>query len=119
MERATCCKYQPHSFEVLLLNDLLELVPDKIYERRFAQRMAAPMVPPPGGDYNRGPAILASTWPLTGLAIVAVGGRLYGRIRLTRNAGLDDFFISLSMVNRPALYSVIRRWLTGVRGIDI
>ncbi|MCJ1394984.1 hypothetical protein MMC18_007865 [Xylographa bjoerkii] len=65
--------------------------------------------PPPGGDDNKGPVILASIWTLTSVALITVVARLYGRFKLTRSAGWDDFFIVISMVF-GILYSGLCTW---------
>jgi hypothetical protein len=61
-------------------------------------------MPPPGGDENQGPAILAAVWTLTGIALLAVAARLFGRFHL-RNFGLDDLYIIISMVGWIDHYS--------------
>ena len=61
--------------------------------------VAMDLTPPPGGDENKGPVVLAAVWTLTSIALVTVAARLYGRYRLTRNAGWDDLFITISMVS--------------------
>ena len=52
-----------------------------------------------GYTHNRGPIILGVAWIFTTLALLAVGARLFGKLKLTRNFGLDDFLIGLSMVS--------------------
>ena len=52
-----------------------------------------------GYTRNRGPAIVRVAWTFTTLAIIAVGARLFGTLKLTRKLGLDDFFIVLSMAS--------------------
>ncbi|MCJ1322909.1 hypothetical protein MMC15_008259 [Xylographa vitiligo] len=59
--------------------------------------MSQAPVAPPGGDVNQGPAILASSWALTTISLITCGCRLYGRLRMTRNAGMDDVVIMVSM----------------------
>lgn len=54
--------------------------------------------PPSGGDQNQGPRILIVEWVLTAVALIVVGARIFGRIRITRNLGLDDLWIIIAMV---------------------
>jgi hypothetical protein len=54
---------------------------------------------------NRGPTILIAMWTATSIAVMFVAARLYTRIRILRNIGLDDYLIASSMVG--ALFSVI------------
>ncbi len=58
----------------------------------------ATLVAPPGGDQNQGPRILIVEWVLTALSLIAVGARIFGRFRITRNAGLDDLWIIIAVV---------------------
>ncbi|MCJ1238604.1 hypothetical protein MMC14_006594 [Varicellaria rhodocarpa] len=50
-----------------------------------------------GYDHDRGPTILSVVWTFTSLAIIAVAARSFSKLKLTRDIGLDDFFIILSM----------------------
>ena len=54
--------------------------------------------PPPGGDQNQGPKIMIVQWVMTAMALPIVGARIFGRFRITRNAGLDDLWIVIAMV---------------------
>lgn len=54
--------------------------------------------PPPGGDQNKGPTLLAVSWTFTSIAIAVVGLKLYTRFRILREPALDDFFTVLSVV---------------------
>lgn len=47
---------------------------------------------------DKGPKILAVLWTLTGLTAVMVVARVYIRLKLLRNFGLDDYLIVVSMV---------------------
>ncbi|MCJ1433701.1 hypothetical protein MMC27_003065 [Xylographa pallens] len=65
--------------------------------------MSQAPVAPPGGDVSQGPTILASTWALTTLSLVTCACRLYGRLKMTQNAGKDDVVIMVSMVSVSGL----------------
>ncbi|CAG8075279.1 unnamed protein product [Penicillium nalgiovense] len=47
---------------------------------------------------NKGPKILAVLWTLTGLTTVMVIARVYIRLKLLRNFGMDDYLIVASMI---------------------
>ncbi|PGH00227.1 hypothetical protein GX51_05924 [Blastomyces parvus] len=47
---------------------------------------------------DKGPLILVIIWVVTCLTTVLVGARLYVRVRIVRNVGLDDWLILLSMI---------------------
>ncbi|CDM33429.1 hypothetical protein DTO013E5_7298 [Penicillium roqueforti] len=47
---------------------------------------------------DKGPKILAVLWTLTGLTAVMVVARVYIRLKLLRNFGLDDYLIVVSMI---------------------
>jgi len=47
---------------------------------------------------NLGPGSVALIVTFTVLAVVCVGLRLFSRLRLVKNIGLEDYFIALSMV---------------------
>ena len=49
-------------------------------------------------DHDRGPELLAILWTFTSLAILFVGLRIFVRIRLIRETGLDDGLVLLSAV---------------------
>ncbi|KAI9839333.1 MAG: hypothetical protein M1837_002218 [Sclerophora amabilis] len=55
---------------------------------------------------NRGPTLITVGWIFTSLAIVVVVLRLFTRFRLTRNSGLDDYFIIASLVSGLAMILV-------------
>lgn len=58
---------------------------------------------------DKGPKILAVLWTLTGLTTVMVIARVYIRLKLLRNFGMDDYLIVASMVRNLELcliYSV-------------
>jgi hypothetical protein len=48
---------------------------------------------------DKGPKILAVLWTLTGLTTVMVTARVYIRLKLLRNFGMDDYLIVASMVS--------------------
>lgn len=54
--------------------------------------------PPPGGDYNRAGEVHAFTWTLEILSLMFVIGRMYSRIKLTRNVWWDDWCICFALV---------------------
>jgi hypothetical protein len=47
---------------------------------------------------NKGPKILAVLWTLTGLTTLIVSARIYIRMVVLRNFGIDDHLILISMV---------------------
>ncbi|KAJ5770120.1 uncharacterized protein N7511_002171 [Penicillium nucicola] len=47
---------------------------------------------------NKGPKILAVLWTLTGLTALIVSARIYIRMILLRNFGIDDYLIVISMI---------------------
>ncbi|EED22505.1 conserved hypothetical protein [Talaromyces stipitatus ATCC 10500] len=47
---------------------------------------------------NRGPTILIAMWTTTSIATLFVAARLFTRIRILRDIGLDDYLIAASMV---------------------
>ncbi|MCJ1247602.1 hypothetical protein MMC30_004817 [Trapelia coarctata] len=54
---------------------------------------------PPGLPFdNRGPGILAAVWTFTIVGLFTTVCRLYGRLKLTSNAGKDDLVIAISQV---------------------
>ena len=55
--------------------------------------------PSPTGDQNLGPKINAVNWTFTSVAAVAVGARMYGRLKVTHNFGWDDFWIVVSIMS--------------------
>lgn len=52
---------------------------------------------------DKGPKILAVLWTLTGLTTVMVIARVYIRLKLLRNFGMDDYLIVASMVRHSEL----------------
>jgi hypothetical protein len=56
---------------------------------------SASILPP---DTNRGPAINAILWTCVSISVLFIGSRLFTRIYITRNPGLGDFFMVLSLV---------------------
>lgn len=54
--------------------------------------------PPPGGDHDRGPEMLAVIWTFTTLALAVVSLKLYTRFRILREPGFDDAFTAVSVV---------------------
>ena len=64
--------------------------------------MEASGPPPPGGDVNKGSAILAPLAVTIGVATMLVILRLYVRARMLHSLWWDDFFIVVAMV----IYSV-------------
>ncbi|KAJ5295815.1 hypothetical protein PENANT_c001G05068 [Penicillium antarcticum] len=55
---------------------------------------------------NKGPKILAVLWTLTGLTALIVSARIYIRMVLLRNFGIDDYLILISMLLGLAYCSV-------------
>ena len=75
---------------------------------RTASTMSSSSSPPTTsteGGHNVGKTIIAVTWSLIALTMVAVGARLFGRVVLTRNVGWDDFWIIVSLVRLHAWLS--------------
>lgn len=52
---------------------------------------------------DKGPKILAVLWTLTGLTTIMVIARVYIRLKLLRNFGMDDYLIVVSMVRNLEL----------------
>ena len=57
------------------------------------------MLPPSGGDFNRGQDLVIVTWVFTTLALVIVGLKVYTRIKILREPALDDVFTVLAVVS--------------------
>lgn len=53
---------------------------------------------PPDGDVNQGWAVLAICWAFIACALVSTMLRVYVRLRITRNLGLDDYVAVVAMV---------------------
>jgi NAD/NADP transhydrogenase beta subunit len=49
-------------------------------------------------DDDKGPKILAVLWTLTGLTAVMVAARMFIRLRILKNFGIDDYLIAVSMI---------------------
>lgn len=60
-----------------------------------------PLPPPPDGDVNKGPAILAVAWFQFPIALAFVAARMYTRRCLLRNVGWDDWTIVIALVSSP------------------
>ncbi|MCJ1303484.1 hypothetical protein MMC08_006294 [Hypocenomyce scalaris] len=56
------------------------------------------LAPPPGGNQDRGPTLIAVTWTFTAMALVVVGAKVYTRLKIVRETALGDLFTMLSMV---------------------
>ena len=54
---------------------------------------------------NRGPSILAVSWTECAVATLFVSARMYTRISLIHNVGIDDWTILLALVS-PAEVSI-------------
>lgn len=66
---------------------------------RGSWSMSSPIgPPPPGGDLNRASEVYAFTWTLISVALIFVVGRMYSRIKLTRNVWWDDWCVCISLV---------------------
>jgi hypothetical protein len=65
---------------------------------------------PPGGDVNRGPALLAILWVTAGLALFFVLSRLYVRLAIIKWHGMDDYLIITSMVRSLRPFDFPREW---------
>ena len=50
---------------------------------------------------NEGPTILIVMWTTTLIATLIVAARLFTRLKIVRNIGLDDYLITSSMVGTP------------------
>lgn len=55
-------------------------------------------IPPPGGDQNRGPVVIAVLSLFFGLSTIIVSLRVVTRIWITRNFGWDDATMALTQV---------------------
>lgn len=55
-------------------------------------------IPPPGGDQNRGPVVIAILSLFFGLSTIIVFLRVVTRIWITRNFGWDDATMALTQV---------------------
>ena len=53
---------------------------------------------------DKGPKILAVLWTLTGITTLMVIARIYIRLRVLRNFGMDDYLIVVSMVRDLELF---------------
>lgn len=60
---------------------------------------AASGPPPPSGDSNSGPAVVAVTATLLAIGILCVLVRCYVRLVMSRNFGWDDAAIVLTLVS--------------------
>ncbi|KAI4181940.1 MAG: hypothetical protein L6R41_006320 [Letrouitia leprolyta] len=58
----------------------------------------AARIPLDGGDTNRANEVYAFTWTLLTTSVVCVIGRMYTRIRLTRNVWWDDWCICAALI---------------------
>jgi hypothetical protein len=59
--------------------------------------------PPPDDDINKGPLVLALCTVTTSVALIAVGTRIFVRVRIVKNVGWDDYTILGAMVTFQAL----------------
>lgn len=50
---------------------------------------------------DKGPAILGVMWALTMITLIIVSTRIYIRVAIVKNFGIDDWLIVVSMVFRP------------------
>ena len=73
------------------------------------------ILPPPGGDQNRGPELLAVTWTFTSFAVLVVTLKIYTRVNILRDLALDDFFVFFSLV-RVFLSALTVRSFQGTTG---
>lgn len=55
-------------------------------------------------DVNNGTAIIAIVGSFTAVSALFVAARLYVRVKLLRNLGLDDYLIVLAMVRPSSIY---------------
>ena len=53
---------------------------------------------------DKGPKILAVLWTLTALTTLMVMGRIFIRVRMLKNFGIDDYLIVISMVRTLSVY---------------
>ena len=63
------------------------------------------VTPPPGGDFDKAPALLAIVWTeaVVGTAVLAL--RLFTRIKIVNNLGWDDFWMVITWVTSPTCFS--------------
>ena len=60
--------------------------------------MATPGWPP---NLNRADEVYAFTWILEITSLVFVVGRMYSRVKLTRNVWWDDWCVCIALVRHP------------------
>lgn len=61
--------------------------------------MSSPSTDSSYSGVDNGSTIVAIVGSLTAISAVFVGARLFVRIKLLQNLGLDDYLISIAMVN--------------------
>ncbi len=66
--------------------------------------MAMSRIPPPEGDQNYGPAILAIAIISSSLAIITTIVRIVSRTFIVRSVGLDDYTIAAAAVRSDCRY---------------
>lgn len=54
--------------------------------------------PPAGGDFNRANEVYAFTWAMLTVSVLCVIGRMYTRVKLTRNVWWDDWCICTALI---------------------
>ena len=64
--------------------------------RKSPSTMATPALPP---NHNRAGEVHAFTWILEILSLTFVVGRMYSRIKLTRNVWWDDWCVCIALVS--------------------
>ena len=60
---------------------------------------APPTLPPEIAAQDKGPTILWAIWVFTIASTIFVAARLFARIKLLKNHGLDDYLIVVSTVS--------------------
>lgn len=79
--------------------------------RKPLSMMATPALPP---NHNRAGEVYAFTWILEILSLTFVVGRMYSRIKLTRNVWWDDWCVCIALVSESETET--QRCLAGLIG---
>ena len=67
-----------------------------IHSRKTVSEMASPALPP---NRNRAGEVHAFTWTLEIISLAFVVGRMYSRVKLTRNVWWDDWCVCIALVS--------------------
>lgn len=64
-----------------------------------------PMLFPTGDSHSTGPAILAVSWVFTAISAIVVGLKIWTRVKIIRETGLDDILTVIALVRGRISYS--------------